>query len=1436
VKILLCHERFVLRYGVDRVLLALAREFRRLGHHVTLLGQAFDESPGTTASADRIIHVPAPADTLTADVVTAAWLAEHWEEHFARDARPDLVLDAGWPFFSAIPIFESHGCRVIYQDHGVIPKDGMPEIGWRTLHLLEDLKSVFVREASAVVAVSTFLRDTQSRACVRPDRPLVVIPNGVDHLAPEESAAPAPGPLAPSLPRLDPSAAPLRVLCSGRFEPGLYKQSELVFALEARLRAWAPEAWIGTFADPETLAAAAAAAGATTRVVALGRPTDDAMVRLMRSSDAVVCFSRWEGFNLPLAEAQMLGRPCLVFDIGAHPEVVADRWQLCADLDEMAARIRALAEGAAPAAVRDGSVFRAWRSAPGRSWLEVAGRYLELFERVCATPPSHGAGDTRSERPLPGRDASPRRSHLGAVHDDESGSDEGTTEPGLRHAVVLMDVTNAARDPSNSGCVRVTRRLAAEWQAWLEVIFVVWEREAEAFRFPTAAEFAQLGAYRGPVRPPDHPVSAPGVPVRLETWLDERSQGAGSRASAGGEASPGWLLLPEIRHRPDLWPILEFAARVRWRTASIFHDAIPIERPELVPDPAYREGHADYMRGLSRVDINVANSRASAEALRAFWRAEGLSGRVASCLLPGGLPGERPGATGSRSGRGDEAVLPGESPFILMVSTLEPRKGFRRLIEAFLEVRGRAHRSDWRLVLVGGRSWWSAEITRFVEAAVRDHPEITWLENAPDDRLGQLYRDCAFTVYASEIEGFGLPIMESVWHGRPCLCHDDGVMRELAAGGGCVAADLLEPAAFQAALLQLMNDDALRARLAAACRARSVKRWRDFAAEFWARLACTRWAELESPHVEPCGEEVPPAPSVAGRLSCIIPTYNRLDLLQACLRSLHATLPAGIDVETIVVDDGSGDGTRAWLERGDGAAYGLRVLRHATNRGYGAAINHAARVATGASLVLLNHDLTFRPGWLEPMLAAARRRPACFAVGNLQCAARDGGLDHAGIVFDPTGHPEHFRAPLEWIQRVDAREFPAVTFACALVDRAKFLALGGLDRRFLNGCEDVDLCLRARCQGWPSVVATCSVVDHQVSATPGRKLAETENLQRFFARWQSVAIVLGRDWEERLFWERSEDGVLPDDSRLAGPLRVLVDLTPCADPFATATGVLASLAAAGTQPLRAVVLVSPVQCQALEATNLFGDAGSGTETWCFVDRGDAVPARPGIRVVSGPAVTVARRLQADVVVAVAGPTRFATPDVPLLSPEPGDPTGPDVSTFRAPIGLAQTLASRVRAACDVFAAGGVSWRWSFEGREASARPPRLNHVPADAGGGRHGETSPAGTSELSEKVLFCIDEPVVWEERVPLIEIRGWCLHRESVPVTEVYAATAAGRRWPGVMGRARPDVAAAFPAIPTAATSGFSVRVPASSESFEIWIRGDGFIARLREWRAGGS
>lgn len=247
-------------------------------------------------------------------------------------------------------------------------------------------------------------------------------------------------------------------------------------------------------------------------------------------------------------------------------------------------------------------------------------------------------------------------------------------------------------------------------------------------------------------------------------------------------------------------------------------------------------------------------------------------------------------------------------------------------------------------------------------------------------------------------------------------------------------------------------------------------------------------------------------------ISFIIPLFNRLDLTRPCVESLRATLPAGLPHEIILVDDGSTDGTREWLHSLERPPFVVR--RNDGNRGFAYGNNRAAAIARGRFLALVNSDLVFQPRWLEPMLRAFSRFRDTGIVGNLQFRTSTGELDHAGLIIDPKGRPEHLDhrrghllLPLPYSRR------PAVTGACCVVEREQFLALGGFDEGFINGGEDVDLCYRLRRAGLAVRVANRSRVLHHVSASPGRKRHDEQNSRRLVRKWREQLIEDGaRFW------------------------------------------------------------------------------------------------------------------------------------------------------------------------------------------------------------------------------------------------------------------------------------------------------------------------------------
>ncbi|MDR3065170.1 MAG: glycosyltransferase family 4 protein [Comamonas sp.] len=121
------------------------------------------------------------------------------------------------------------------------------------------------------------------------------------------------------------------------------------------------------------------------------------------------------------------------------------------------------------------------------------------------------------------------------------------------------------------------------------------------------------------------------------------------------------------------------------------------------------------------------------------------------------------------------------TPAVLMVGTLEPRKGHDQALAAFEQL---WQQGNGALLVIVGRPGWK---TQALQEKLRRHPQagqrLFWLEDVSDEYLAQLYAACGGVLVASRAEGFGLPLIEAALHGKPVLARDLPVFREMAVPG-----------------------------------------------------------------------------------------------------------------------------------------------------------------------------------------------------------------------------------------------------------------------------------------------------------------------------------------------------------------------------------------------------------------------------------------------------------------------------------------------------------------------------------------------------------------------------------------------------------------------------------------------------------------------------
>ncbi len=244
---------------------------------------------------------------------------------------------------------------------------------------------------------------------------------------------------------------------------------------------------------------------------------------------------------------------------------------------------------------------------------------------------------------------------------------------------------------------------------------------------------------------------------------------------------------------------------------------------------------------------------------------------------------------------------------------------------------------------------------------------------------------------------------------------------------------------------------------------------------------------VESLAVAPGLHRVRRALRATPRVSIIIPTRDRRDLLEQALTSIEEKTDYP-DYEIIVLDnDSSEPETLRYLETLGGRC---QVYRCPGPFNFAAINNLGAARANGEYLVFLNNDIKVSRGeWLRAMLEHAQR-PEVGAVGA-KLLYPDGRIQHAGLVLGISGPANHaFKGQpgdlLGYRGLTDVvRNCSAVTGACMMVRRARFEEMGGFDPRFKVAYNDVDLCLRLRQRGYLIVSTPFAVLYHYESATRG---------------------------------------------------------------------------------------------------------------------------------------------------------------------------------------------------------------------------------------------------------------------------------------------------------------------------------------------------------------
>jgi glycosyltransferase involved in cell wall biosynthesis len=396
-------------------------------------------------------------------------------------------------------------------------------------------------------------------------------------------------------------------------------------------------------------------------------------------------------------------------------------------------------------------------------------------------------------------------------------------------------------DVGISGIPRVVKNLGRELcsRSKLNLVPVCWSRRLGAIVHAEQKLLDNFARHGGPK-------------------LQQSSQARQPIASEPGE----WLLFAEAPHLHSYDPEypsisidepIGYARRFGLKVAALIHDLLPLTHQNgragrrMFVDMAADGGRSDsselerlrvalYAHALALCDIVLPVSRTTGDLLTKWLiehgrRAE-LLPPIAPVLLPeevAGAPRAIPEATSAPEGSPTE---------FLAVGTVSAHKNQLAAMSAFQRLAERRPDLNIRFHVVGSVTPDAAVPASLT--AKRARGRIILHGHLPDDELEALTAQVRASVFVSLAEGYGLPVAESLWRGKPCLCSGEGSIAEIARGGGCLEVDPRSLDEIEAGFETLATDHSRYSELMQEIATRRMKSWKEYADEIIGKLiACS---------------------------------------------------------------------------------------------------------------------------------------------------------------------------------------------------------------------------------------------------------------------------------------------------------------------------------------------------------------------------------------------------------------------------------------------------------------------------------------------------------------------------------------------------------------------------------------------------------------------
>ncbi len=398
------------------------------------------------------------------------------------------------------------------------------------------------------------------------------------------------------------------------------------------------------------------------------------------------------------------------------------------------------------------------------------------------------------------------------------------------------------------------------------------------------------------------------------------------------------------------------------------------------------------------------------------------------------------------------------------------------------------------------------------------HPVYYEAFGFTEEEMADVYASSDWTILCSLGEGFGMPAAESLACGVPVIYSNFAALPEVVGPGGLpVGAIDRMPFELSSSFQWIPSTEQITERIAEAYEDwKSGGKLRDELGEkgrkhilgkyTWEKIMPQWLAAIEGEKAPEKVELKARGEKVPGEVDIILLTYNNLKYVQQAAEAIqeHTTIPYHL----VIVDDQSmdEDQTRKWAAELWRTEKNVTYIRRGVKAKGGSEImNTGFKYCRNDLIVSMNNDIVVTDGWLENAVKCMED-PKVGIVGMKFLWPWDEKIQHAGGTFVKGELPIHVGSGETSDKHSETREMLWVSGPCVLIRRAALVPGWSVDYEEFGGHEDVDLCLRARSQGWKVLYCGTSVVYHYEGATvtklPGFNEMYDKHRMVFSAKWR----------------------------------------------------------------------------------------------------------------------------------------------------------------------------------------------------------------------------------------------------------------------------------------------------------------------------------------------